>query len=171
METSKQRLLHHLDIESLFVRVFSYILGVVGLAIASLSAFKSGIAWDTSYELGIGNLSYQLDESSSLSEAYQFMPNASEYYGVFVQKSANFLNQIFTSDPGFFDGFQHSAYMWQYFVVLILFFISMFALTKVIEIFTSGVRVFHLVFLFFSTNPLVLGQLQINHKELPEAMI
>jgi hypothetical protein len=158
-----------LNLESSLVITVSYFFGLLGLGISAFSAYKSGIAFDSGYELGVGNQSYQLSETYSLAAAYEFMPNASEYYGVFVQKSANFFNQFFTSDINLLNGLQQSAYMWQYFVVLLTLLIAIVALAKVIELYTSDVKVLHLVFLFFFTNPLVLGQLQINYKDAPVA--
>jgi hypothetical protein len=143
--------------------------GIYGWAISLLSIFKTGLGWDSVFDLNAAKISLENSNTLNLETYYEIVPITSEFYGTLVYKIANFLSLLFKDrsifeDTGLIDNY--------YFIDLTTWFIS---LVSVILVCLSLYLVFestNIPLLFFgliSSLPIWVGMSQVNSKDIPVA--
>ena len=59
-----------------------------------INIFKTGINWDSVFDLSAANYTKQIENMTSLSEAYDKVPLTSEFYGIFIYQLSDLLHKI-----------------------------------------------------------------------------
>ena len=60
--------------------IFSFLVIVYSF----INIFRSGINWDSVFDLNAARSTIQLDNASTLMDAYEKIPLTSEFYGIFI---------------------------------------------------------------------------------------
>ena len=90
-------------VTKLFISVASVIVGLFGWLISLTSIFKTGLGWDSVFDLNAAKISIGNSGSKDLNVYYDLIPITSEFYGTFVYKIADWLSIQFTDRSIFED--------------------------------------------------------------------
>ncbi len=156
-------------VTKLFISLASILAGLVGWLISLTSIFKTGLGWDSVFDLNAAKISIENSGSIELNAYYDLIPITSEFYGTFVYKIADWLS-IQIIDKSIFD---HTNVLSSiYFVDITTWLISLFSIIVVsISLYvTFDSRNFALLFFgSASTLPIWVGMSQVNSKDIPVA--
>ncbi len=156
-------------ITKLFVSLAPIIAGFAGWVISFTSIFKTGLGWDSVFDLNAAKISIENSGSKDLNAYYDLIPITSEFYGTFVYKIADWLSIQITNKSIFDDTNVLSSI---YFVDITTWLISLFSIIVVsISLYvTFDSRNFALLFFgLVSTLPIWVGMSQVNSKDIPVA--
>jgi hypothetical protein len=151
------------------VEITSFVVGVFGWIISLSSIFRTGVGWDSVFDLNAAKISLENSKSLDIYSYYDLVPITSEFYGTFIYKIADWLSIQMTSNSIFDDTTLLSGI---YFVDLTTWLISLFSVIVVsISLYvTFGSRKFSLLFFgLVSTLPIWVGMSQVNSKDVPVA--
>jgi hypothetical protein len=90
-------------VTKLFVSLASIIAGLVGWIISFTSIFKTGLGWDSVFDLNAAKIAIENSGSEDLNAYYDLIPITSEFYGTFVYKIADWLSIQLTNRSIFED--------------------------------------------------------------------
>jgi hypothetical protein len=153
---------HHL-IASLVV------LGVGAVTIAGWSLATGGIGWDAPTDTRSAVQVEAIPSSDTLSQAYNTVYLNSEFYGIFIQQSADRLHNLFTGSSGHLQWKDPTTYEYQGGITIALAVLSVAALAIAIGIaFRSALAAAFVWGLTLST-PLWLGLSHLDFKDVPVA--
>jgi len=79
-------------VNKLSVSLCSIIAGVAGWVISFTSIFKTGLGWDSVFDLNAAKISIENSGTIDLNAYYDLIPITSEFYGTFVYKIADWLS-------------------------------------------------------------------------------
>lgn len=156
-------------VNKLFVSLASIIAGVAGWVISFTSIFKTGLGWDSVFDLNAAKISIENSGTIDLNAYYDLIPITSEFYGTFVYKIADWLS-IQIINKSIFDDTNVLSSI--YFVDITTWLIS---LSSIIVVSISLYVIFdsrNFALLFFglvSTLPIWVGMSQVNSKDVPVA--
>jgi hypothetical protein len=156
-------------VTKLFVSLASVIAGLVGWVISFTSIFKTGLGWDSVFDLNAAKISIENSGSEDLNTYYDLIPITSEFYGTFVYKIADWLSIQFTNRSIFEDTLALSNY---YFVDITTWIISLFSIILVCSALyiTFDSKKYALYFFgLVSSLPIWVGMSQVNSKDIPVA--
>ncbi len=156
-------------VTKLFVSLSSIIAGLVGWVISFTSIFKTGLGWDSVFDLNAAKISIENSGSKDLNAYYDLIPLTSEFYGTFVYKIADWLSIQFTNKSIFEDTLSLINY---YFVDVTTWFISLFSIILVCSALyiTFNSKKYALYFFgLVSSLPIWVGMSQVNSKDIPVA--
>jgi len=143
--------------------------GIVAVAVAGWSLAHGGIGWDSRGDTQAAAATRSVDTSWTLARAYAWVPQGSEFYGVFLQQFADALHLLVTGttkSPGADDP---AAYVYQGVANMILSVLSVTALAVAVAVaFRSALAGAFLWSLTLST-PLWLGMSHVDFKDMPFA--
>jgi hypothetical protein len=153
----------------LLVITVSAILGIFGWATSLISIFKTGVGWDSVFDLDAAKITKSMQGFESLQEFYNQVPLTSEFYGVLIYKLADFLS-LFSSNTSIYQ--DTSLLKNFYYIDLVTWLISLFSILiiTIIIFFVSKSILFAATFFgLISTLPIWVGMSQINSKDIPVA--
>ncbi len=156
-------------VTKLFVSLASIIAGLVGWIISFTSIFKTGLGWDSVFDLNAAKIAIENSGSEDLNAYYDLIPITSEFYGTFVYKIADWLSIQLTNRSIFEDSLALSNY---YFVDITTWFISLFSIILVCSALyiTFDSKKYALYFFgLVSSLPIWVGMSQVNSKDIPVA--
>jgi hypothetical protein len=144
-------------------------IGIYGWIVSLLSIFKTGLGWDSVFDLEAAKISFENSRSLNLNTYYDLVPLTSEFYGTFVYKIANWLSILFTNT----SIFDNPALLTNlYFVDLTTWFLSLLSILLVSLSLYLTFQSKSYAFLYFgmiSTLPIWVGMSQVNSKDIPVA--
>jgi hypothetical protein len=85
----------------LIVNLSAVLMGISGWIISLTSIFKTGLGWDSVFDLNAAKISFENSRSLSLNQYYELVPLTSEFYGTLVYKIANRFSIQFTAQSIF----------------------------------------------------------------------
>ena len=156
-------------VTKLFISVASVIIGLFGWLISLTSIFKTGLGWDSVFDLNAAKISIGNSGSKDLNVYYDLIPITSEFYGTFVYKIADWLSIQFTNRSIFEDTLALNNY---YFIDVTTWFISLFSIIIVCSALyiTFDSKKYALYFFgLVSSLPIWVGMSQVNSKDIPVA--
>ncbi len=156
-------------VTKLFVSLASIVAGLVGWIVSFTSIFKTGLGWDSVFDLNAAKISIANSGSKDLNVYYDLIPITSEFYGTFVYKIADWLSIQFTNRSIFEDTLALSNY---YFVDVTTWIISLFSIILVCSALyiTFDSKKYALYFFgLVSSLPIWVGMSQVNSKDIPVA--
>ena len=156
-------------VTKLFISLASILVGLFGWVISFTSIFKTGLGWDSVFDLNAAKFSIENAGSEDLSYYYDLIPITSEFYGTFVYKIADWLSIQLTNRSIFEDTLALSNY---YFVDVTTWFISLFSIVLVCSALyiTFDSKKYALCFFgLVSSLPIWVGMSQVNSKDIPVA--
>ena len=156
-------------VTKLFISLASILVGLFGWVISFTSIFKTGLGWDSVFDLNAAKFSIENAGSEDLSSYYDLIPITSEFYGTFVYKIADWLSIQLTNRSIFEDTLALSNY---YFVDVTTWFISLFSIVLVCSALyiTFDSKKYALCFFgLVSSLPIWVGMSQVNSKDIPVA--
>lgn len=156
-------------VTKLFVILASIFAGSVGWVISFTSIFKTGLGWDSVFDLNTAKISIENSGAEDLNAYYELIPITSEFYGTFVYKIADWLSIQLTNRSIFEDSLALSNY---YFVDITTWFISLFSIILVCSALyiTFDSNKYALYFFgLVSSLPIWVGMSQVNSKDIPVA--
>ena len=156
-------------VTKLFISLFSVIAGLFGWVISFTSIFKTGLGWDSVFDLSAAKVSIENSGLQDLNTYYDSIPLTSEFYGTFVYKIADWFSIQLTNSSIFEDTLALSNY---YFVGVTTWFISLFSIILVCSALYIAFESKKYALYFFglvSTLPIWVGMSQVNSKDIPVA--
>jgi hypothetical protein len=151
------------------VEITALVVGVFGWIISLSSIFRTGVGWDSVFDLNAAKISLDNSRTSDIYAYYDLVPITSEFYGTFIYKIADWLSIQITGNSIFDDTTLLSGI---YFVDITTWLISLFSIIVVsISLYvTFDSRKFALLFFgLVSTLPIWVGMSQVNSKDIPVA--
>jgi hypothetical protein len=151
------------------VEITAFVVGVFGWIVSLSSIFRTGVGWDSVFDLNAAKISLENSRTSDIYSYYDLVPITSEFYGTFIYKIADWLSIQITGNSIFDDTTLLSGI---YFVDLTTWLISLFSIIVVsISLYvTFDSRKFSLLFFcLVSTLPIWVGMSQVNSKDVPVA--
>ncbi len=148
------------------------LLGVLTLSIilySFLNIFKTGINWDSVFDLNAANSTMKINGTFTLAEAYESIPLTSEFYGIFVYQLANFLHILLFFKELDISIATLAALRFINATSFLLTLISTTILTFTIYKISKSQRLAYIFFLISITSPSWVGMSQINTKDMPFA--
>jgi len=157
------RTLRHSIIGSLIV------LGFGAITVAGWSLAYGGIGWDAWSDTAAALQVRAIPESDTLSQAYKAVWLNNEFYGVFIQQSADLLHRVFTGSTHDLQPKDSATYLYQGGITLALSVVSVTALAVAVGlVFRSALAAAFTWSLTLST-PLWLGLSHLDFKDVPVA--
>jgi hypothetical protein len=156
-------------VTKLFVSLASIVAGLVGWVISFTSIFKTGLGWDSVFDLNAAKISIENSGSEDLNAYYDLIPITSEFYGTFVYKIADWLSIQFTNRSIFEDTLALNNY---YFIDVTTWFISLFSIILVcLALYITFDSKKYALYFFglVSSLPIWVGMSQVNSKDVPVA--
>lgn len=151
------------------INSIAILLGIYGWALSLISIFKTGLGWDSYFDLNAAKISLENSHNPSLLTYYDKVPITSEFYGTFIYKISDWISNQFL-DRSIFD---NTLLISNYYVIdLTTWMISL--VTVIIVSLTLYITLpsSYYALLFFgiiSTLPIWIGMSQINSKDIPVA--
>ena len=145
------------------------LVGIYGWIISLTSIFKTGLGWDSVFDLNAARISLENAYSPSLETYYEIVPVTSEFYGTFVYKVANLFSTIFVHRSIFDDLGLIENY---YFIDITTWLISLISVILVsisIYFVFESIIISSAYFALISTLPIWVGMSQVNSKDIPVA--
>ena len=90
-------------VTKLFISLASIIAGLIGWVISFTSIFKTGLGWDSVFDLNAAKISIENSGAKDLNAYYDLIPITSEFYGTFIYKIADWLSIQITNKSIFDD--------------------------------------------------------------------
>jgi len=151
------------------VKITALICGIYGWIISLTSIFKTGVGWDSVFDLNSAKMSLENSNTSDLATYYDLIPITSEFYGTLIYRISDWVS-IQTIGRSIFDNtLLISNY---YFIDLTTWFISLISILIICYSLYITFDSSTFSFLFFgviSTLPIWVGMSQVNSKDLPVA--
>jgi hypothetical protein len=144
-------------------------IGIYGWVISLLSIFKTGLGWDSVFDLNAAKISFENFRILNLTTYYDLVPLTSEFYGTLVYRIANWVS-ILVTDRSIFDN--PSLLTNLYFVDLTTWFLALLSILVVCFSLYITFQSKSYAFLYFgmiSTLPIWVGMSQVNSKDIPVA--
>jgi hypothetical protein len=148
------------------------LLGILSFSVILYSfanIFKSGINWDSIFDLNAANTTTQIKGISSLTVAYDQIPLTSEFYGIFIYQLSNVLHRLLLFDKLDFNIQTLANLQFINATSFLLTLLSIFIMTFTINKITNSKRFASIFFLISITSPSWIGMSQINTKDMPFA--
>jgi hypothetical protein len=145
------------------------VLGIVSIVVAAWSVDRGGIGWDSRSDARAAAAVRSVDSSWPLARAYQAVPAANEFYGVFLYQFADLLRR---TDPGSarsLDADQSSTYVYLGAATLVLSVLSLTALAVAIAVAFRSVLAGVFAWSLTLATPLWLGMSHVDFKDSPVA--
>jgi hypothetical protein len=153
----------------LIVNLSAVLMGISGWIISLTSIFKTGLGWDSVFDLNAAKISFENSRILSLNQYYELVPLTSEFYGTLVYKIANRFSIQFTAQSIFDNPLLLANF---YFVDLTTWLISLLSILLVCISLYLTFNSWNYSFLYFgmiSTLPIWVGMSQVNSKDIPVA--
>jgi hypothetical protein len=144
-------------------------LGVGAIAVAAWSLSTGGIGWDAPTDTTSALQVRAIPSSDSLTQAYNAVDSSSEFYGVFIQQSADLLHRILTGSTQRLQPYDATTNLYQGGFTLALSVLSVAALAIAVGYaFRSALAAAFAWSLTLAT-PLWLGLSHLDFKDVPVA--
>ena len=145
------------------------VLGVGAIFIAVWSLATGGIGWDAPTDTAAALQVRGIPASDSLAQAYNTVYLNSEFYGLFIQQSADLLHRVFTGSTQHLQQGDSATYLYQGGITLALSAVSVTALAIAVGVaFRSALAAAFAWSLTLAT-PLWLGMSHLDYKDAPVA--
>jgi hypothetical protein len=151
------------------VNFIAIITGITGWAISLFSIFKTGLGWDSVFDLSAAKVSFENSKNLTRSEYYELVPLTSEFYGNFIYKISDWLSFKLIGNSIYSEPLAISNF---YFIGLTTWFISLLAILVVcvsLYLTFDSVNYSCLYFGMISSLPIWVGMAQVNSKDIPVA--
>jgi hypothetical protein len=154
---------HHLIVATLIA------LGLGAIVVACWSLAAGGAGWDAPSDTLGAHQVRAIPTSDTLAQAYKAARLNSEFYGVFIQQSADLVHRVFTGSPHQLQYGDSTTYLYQGAITLALSVLSVTALAIAVGlVFRSALAAAFTWSLTLST-PLWLGMSHLDYKDVPVA--
>jgi len=153
----------------LIVNLSAVLMGIFGWIISLTSIFRTGLGWDSVFDLNAAKISFENSRILNLNQYYELVPLTSEFYGTLVYKIANWLSIQFTAKSIFDNPLLLTNF---YFVDLTTWFISLLSILLICISLYLTFESWNNSFLYFgmiSALPIWVGMSQVNSKDIPVA--
>jgi hypothetical protein len=143
--------------------------GIVGWAISFASIFKTGLGWDSFFDLSAAEISLKNSNLTNLGAYYDVVPITSEFYGTFIYKISDWLSLKLINTSIFSNLNSISNF---YFVDIVTWFLSLIAVITIcgaLYLTFESSRYSFVYFGIMSTLPIWVGMSQVNSKDIPVA--
>lgn len=145
------------------------LVGAASVAVAFRGIFVGGVHWDAGIDTTAAIQLREITPDMTLQQAYDSVDYTSEWYGVFVQASADWLHQRVTGSTEWLMPHDPEAYLWQGVVNVIVATLGAGALAwgvgRVLRSALAGAFAWALLW----TTPLWAGMAHLNAKDIPVA--
>ena len=150
------------------------LLGVVAIVVTGLSLRSGGIGWDSRYETNAALASRAVNSDDTLASAYEKVPTNSEFQGVFLYRTADWLHSIRggTTTGGSSEYLipdDSTTYQYQGLVNIVLALIAVTALAVAIGVALRSVLAGAFAWSLTLSTPLWLGMSHVDFKDVPVA--
>jgi hypothetical protein len=145
--------------------IFSFLVIVYSF----INIFRSGINWDSVFDLNAARSTMQLDNAITLIDAYEKIPLTSEFYGIFIYQLSNFLHHIVFFSPLDFNSTSLTTFRFINATSFLVTLISTMILAFTVYRISNSQRFAFVFFLISITAPNWVGMSQINTKDMPFA--
>lgn len=150
------------------------LLGLAAIVVSGMSLGASGIGWDSRYNTAAALATRGVSPDSSLAEAYEAVPETSEFYGTFIYQAADAIHTMrggstaagSTQPLGPDDP---ATYQYQGLVNLLLALIAVTALAIALSLALRSVLAGAVAWSLTLSTPLWLGLSHIDFKDVPVA--
>ena len=134
-----------------------------------INIFKTGINWDSVFDLSAANYTKQMENMTSLSEAYDKVPLTSEFYGIFIYQLSDLLHKIIYFERLDFTNPTLSTYRFINATSFSLSLTSIIIMAGTIYKISKSQRLASIFFIISITAPGWIGMSQVNTKDIPFA--
>ena len=86
--------------------------GFIGAGFSYMGAFVAGTSWDAPYDTSAAQAFFTLPDALTLKQAYDFIPQISEYYGILFFQLVDVLGSL-VGDTEVLDPGNPNSYVWQ----------------------------------------------------------
>ncbi len=145
------------------------VLGAGSIMIAAWSLVTGGIGWDAPTDTAAGLQVRAIPPSDSLTQAYNAVYLNSEFYGVFIQQSADLLHRIFTGSTQHLQQDDSATYLYQGGITLALSVLSVTALAIAVGLMFRSALAAAFAWSLTLATPLWLGMSHLDFKDVPVA--
>jgi hypothetical protein len=152
-----------------FVKIIALISGIYGWTISLTSIFKTGVGWDSVFDLNSAKMSLENSNTLNLATYYDLIPITSEFYGTLIYRISDWASIQTIGRSIFENTLLINNY---YFIDLTTWFISLISILIICYSLYITFDSSTFSFLFFgmiSTLPIWVGMSQVNSKDLPVA--
>jgi hypothetical protein len=151
------------------VSSLALIAGVYGWAVSLISIFRTGLGWDSVFDLNAAKISLENSYPSNLNYYYETVPITSEFYGTLVYKISNFLSLVLTNKSIFEDTSIISNYYFIDFTTWAISLMSVIITCLSLYLAFNSPNISILYFGIISSLPIWVGMSQVNSKDIPVA--
>jgi hypothetical protein len=151
------------------VEITAFVVGIFGWIISLSSIFRTGVGWESVFDLNAAKISLENSKSLDIYSYYDLVPITSEFYGTFIYKIADWLS-IQAINKSIFDDTTLVRNI--YFIDLTTWLISLISIVTVSISLYLTLESSRYSFIFFgliSTLPIWVGMSQVNSKDVPVA--
>lgn len=147
-----------------------FALGVASVGVASWSAVRGGIGWDSANDTASLLVVRSIDPSSTtLAEAYRQAPNNYEFYGPFVQEVADLAHRVVTGSSTPLAAANPTTYVYQSAVNLFLSVLAISVLAVAVAIVSRSLLAGMFAWSLTLATPLWIGMAHLDFKDVPAA--
>jgi len=143
--------------------------GLFGWVISLTSIFKTGLGWDSIFDLSAAKIALENSRTLNLDAYYDLVPITSEFYGTFIYKVADWFSINIIGESIFTDVKTLNNYYFIDVTTLIISLISILLVSLSLYL-TFGTSKYSFIFFgLISTLPIWVGMSQVNSKDVPVA--
>jgi hypothetical protein len=143
--------------------------GLFGWSVALTSIFKTGLGWDSIFDLNSAKLALENSGTLNLDSYYDIVPITSEFYGTFIYKVADWLSMHIIGESIFADVNALNNYYLIDLTTLIISLLSILLVSFSLYLTLDTSKYSFVFFGLISTLPIWVGMSQVNSKDLPVA--
>ena len=144
-------------------------MGCAAIALSCWSLTAGGIGWDTRGDTAAALVTRSVDSSWTLQQAYDAVPETSEFYGVFLQQLADVLHLLTTGSTTPLQPDDPTTYLYQGAANLLLAVAAMTAFAVAIAVAFRSRLAGAFVWALTLSMPLWLGMMHVDFKDMPVA--
>jgi hypothetical protein len=155
--------------KKILINVVFLSVGLFGWVVSLSSIFKTGLGWDSVFDLSAAKIALENSRALNLESYYDLIPITSEFYGTFIYKISDWLSIQIIGDSIFGDVNNLNSY---YLIDVTTLFISLLSILVVSFCLFLTFESSQYSFIFFgliSTLPIWVGMSQVNSKDIPVA--
>ena len=150
-----------------FYKIYLFIILIVDISLLVLGIKYVGIGWDAQIDSIAATEFENVRQYSDLQTAYSNIFYTSEFYGNFLQYSANKLKSFFNSAETVIDPYAINTYKWQTFVNVLIFIFLGIVLSSTTKLIFNSFKIELYTLTVYLTFPVLFGMSLVNFKDIP----
>jgi hypothetical protein len=148
-----------------FRNVFFLSSSLVGIGFSCYTSVRSGISWDSSFDIRAWEQVRTISPAATLAQAYEATPTNWQFYGLSYLQISQWVHQTFTSSNLYFNPWEPATYLWMNFTSLAIFLFTSLIVSATFNVVYNSTKYFYFCFCILTCTPVFIGLTIVDYKD------